>query len=101
LPVELEVTGYSSWGATVTPVPGSEGLAWQVEDLRPGEGGVITVTAILSPALTSALVLTNTAIITAPLEGWPGDNRSEAAVQVVLPTPYHWRIWLPLIMREE
>jgi uncharacterized repeat protein (TIGR01451 family) len=100
LPVELQVTGYSSWGANVTPVPGSEGVAWQVEDLGPGQGGVITVTAVLSPALTSALVLTNTAIITAPLEGWPGDNVAEAVLQVILPPAYDWRIWLPVIMRQ-
>jgi uncharacterized repeat protein (TIGR01451 family) len=101
LPIELEATGYSSRGATITPVPGSETFAWQVEDLRPGEGGVITVTAILSPSLTSALVLTNTAIITAPLDGWPGDNVAEAVLQVNPPGPYSYNIWLPLIMRRE
>jgi hypothetical protein len=47
------------------------------------------------------MVLTNTAIITAPLEGWPGDNIAEAVLQVSLPLPYHWRIWLPVITRGE
>ncbi|MGD8463961.1 MAG: hypothetical protein PVI09_08840 [Anaerolineae bacterium] len=101
LPVELQPTGYSASGAALTPVAGSETFAWQVEDLSPGQGGVITVTAVLSPALTSPMVLTNTAIITAPLEGWPGDNVAEAALQVSLPLPYHWRIWLPVITRGE
>jgi hypothetical protein len=100
LPVELEVTGYSSWGAALTPVAGSETFAWQVENLSPGQGGVITMTAVLSPALTSAMVLTNTAIITAPLEGWPEDNVAAAELQVILPPAYDWKIWLPVIMRQ-
>jgi uncharacterized repeat protein (TIGR01451 family) len=100
LPVELQATGYSASGAAVTPVAGSEAYAWQVEDLSPGQGGVITITAVLSPALASGLVLTNTAIITAPLEGWPEDNVAQAVLPVTVPTGYDWRIWLPLIMRQ-
>jgi uncharacterized repeat protein (TIGR01451 family) len=104
LPAEIEVTGFASSGAATTPVPGGQDLVWQVADLKPGEGGVITVTAIVSPLLTSALVLTNTAIITTPLEMWPGDNLAQAVLQVILgPPPFEpaARIWLPLIMRGE
>jgi uncharacterized repeat protein (TIGR01451 family) len=98
-PLEIEFTGYSSWGAPVTLTVGSDTFSWQVADLGPGEGGIITVTSIVSPALTSALVLTNTAIITAPLEGWPGDNVAEAVLQVNAAPQYPWQIWLPLIER--
>ena len=101
LPIELQITGFSFWGPALTPVAGSESFAWQVADLAPGEGGRITVTAILSPTLTSAMVLTNTAIITAPLEGWPEDNAGQAVLQVILPPAYDWRIWLAVIMRGE
>jgi uncharacterized repeat protein (TIGR01451 family) len=101
LPLELEVTGYGSWGAAITPVTGSENLAWLVEDLGPGEGGIITVTALLSPALTSGPVLTNTAIITASLEAWPEDNVAQAVLRVIPPPAPQWRIWLPLVVRWE
>jgi len=56
---------------------------------------------VLSPALTSPLVLTNTATITAPFEMRPNDNLAQAVLEVSPPTPPKWVIWLPVIMREE
>jgi hypothetical protein len=47
------------------------------------------------------MVLTNTAIITAPLEGRPEDNVAEAVLQVTVPPAFDWRIWLPVILRWE
>jgi len=73
----------STRGATITPTAGFEPFVWQVADLEPGAGGIITVTAILSPALTGPLAITNTALITAPLEAQPGDNVAQAVLHVI------------------
>ena len=84
LPTEIEATGFSYWGMPITPTAGSPAFSWEVADLAPGEGGVITVAAILSPQLTGTLTITNTAIITAPLEARPEDNLAEAVLHVIL-----------------
>ena len=94
IPPEIMVTGYASWGAPITPLEGGEDLAWQVADLEPGAGGVITVTAILSPALTGPLAITNTAIIAAPGEAWPEDNVAEAVLHVIQGLASLWRLIL-------
>lgn len=56
----LQNPQFTSSGATVTPRAG-EPLAWDVEDLAPGTGGVITLTATLSPTFIG--LLSNTATI--------------------------------------
>jgi uncharacterized repeat protein (TIGR01451 family) len=84
LPPELQATGYDSWGATITATSASPGYAWEVADLAPGEGGGITLTAVVSPELTGTLAMTNTAIITAPQEARPEDNLAEAVLHVIL-----------------
>jgi len=71
LPPEIMAIDYAYAGAQITPAADSQPFVWQVADLEPGAGGVITVTATLSPALSGPLAITNTAIITAPLEAWP------------------------------
>jgi uncharacterized repeat protein (TIGR01451 family) len=84
LPAEIVVTGITYLGAEIVPVDGGGGLAWQVADLEPGAGGIITMTGVLSPALTAQLTITNTAIIGTPLEAQPEDNVAEAILQVIL-----------------
>jgi uncharacterized repeat protein (TIGR01451 family) len=102
MPAEIAATGYSSWGLPITPLAAIEGLAWQVADIGPGQGGVITVTGVLSPVLTGALAITNTATISTPLETRLEDNIAEASLYVSasLQSP-GWAIWLPLIVRQQ
>lgn len=75
-------TFVGSSGANVTPIAGST-FAWQVEDLDPNEGGVITITGVVSTGLSSIDILTNTAIITSPDEGGNIGNNSSSADVVV------------------
>lgn len=44
IPAGLSNLSYTNSGATLTPISG-ETYAWQVENLAPGEGGIITITA--------------------------------------------------------
>ncbi len=63
VPAEVTGLGVISSGVAITRVMGV-GYAWTVQDLAPDEGGVITITGVISPDLTVALNLTNTAVIT-------------------------------------
>jgi len=85
LPASISVTGYAYAGAPITPTAGAQPFVWQVADLAPGAGGIITVTGVLSPALIGPLAITNTAIITAPGEAQPADNVAWAILQVTPP----------------
>ena len=78
----LTTPSYTSSGALVTPT-GDVSFTWQVEDLAPGEGGVITLTGRLTTCLPVGDILTNTATITSPLEEIePADNHDSAGVTV-------------------
>lgn len=55
------LTALDHTGTIMLPLPGQT-LTWEVFDLAPGEGGVLTITAIVSPTFTG--LLTNTATIT-------------------------------------
>jgi uncharacterized repeat protein (TIGR01451 family) len=98
LPVSVTVSGVINAGAAITPTGSVWPLAWQVQDLAPGEGGVITITAVLNDTLTEGQVLTNTAVITCTTtDSDPGNNRGRAGMTVI-PGELH-RIYLPLIFR--
>ena len=55
---------YLSTGAAITDTGHVPSYAWQVQDLPPGEGGVITITGIITPALEATHSFSNTAAIT-------------------------------------
>ena len=64
-------------------------------DLAPGEGGVVTVTATISPEYVG--VLTNTARIQATArEATPEDNEAHLVTQVV---PAKHEVYLPVVYR--
>ncbi len=89
----LTQLGYTGDTALITPT-GSLSFTWQVRDLPPGAGGVITITGIVSPGLSLGTVFTNTATITsATVDGYPDNNSS--SVRVVIQT----RIFLPLLLK--
>ncbi len=82
--VPLTVTNVASTssGTSVTPIAGPD-FRWQVEDLSPAEGGLITLTGQINPALTDGGVFTNTVQIgSATADGVTGNNSSSVGVTV-------------------
>ncbi len=75
---------FTSSGVTVTPT-GSTPFVWQVADMAPGTGGVITVTGIISPELLSETTIVNTAVISNSADITPTNNSSTAVTQVIIP----------------
>ena len=77
----------SSSGATITATVGSN-FVWQVQDLAPGQGGIITVTGQLSNSLPHDHVFMNTAVIaSAGIDSEPGDNSSSIGVTIDAAAP--------------
>jgi len=64
VPITLAIESVTSSDAQIKPI-GSVSYTWQVEDLPPGTGGVITITSIVSPSASGVFSLTNQAIIIA------------------------------------
>jgi uncharacterized repeat protein (TIGR01451 family) len=85
---------YTTTGATITPT-GTISYVWEAQELAPRASGVITITGVVSPSLSTGMVLTNTSTITSTtVEGNPSDNRSSARVLI----PSSW-LFLPLVVR--
>ncbi len=83
LPLALTNVHSLTVGAVITPRVGSP-FVWDVADLAPGEGGVITITATLSPTFVG--FISNTAYIHTPALERLGNNVSHSIVtQVGLP----------------
>lgn len=86
IPVSVTNTGVISHGVIITPVSGTR-YVWQVQDLASGEGGVITISGVLSESLTRGTFV-NTAVITnTRSDNSPGNNTDKASVIVEPPTP--------------
>lgn len=63
-------------GAALVPQPGVQ-FVWQVADLPPNTGGIITLTGVISSQLNAVTVLTNVAAITSSAtDPIPGNNQS-------------------------
>ncbi|MCL4266213.1 MAG: DUF11 domain-containing protein [Anaerolineae bacterium] len=75
---------FTSSGAVITPT-GSLPFVWEVADLTPGTGGVITVTGIISPELLSEMTIVNTAVISNSTDITSTNNSSTAVTQVIIP----------------
>ena len=81
VPVSVTNTGVVSSGVAITQVV--PGYVWNVQALGVGQGGVITVTGVLSDPLPVGASFTNTAIIaTGDADADAGDNRSAVGVTV-------------------
>ena len=72
-----------SAGAEIT-LTGNSPYVWQVEDLSPGEGGVITITALISPGTPAGTILTNTATIASVISDTSPDNNAAIVTSTVL-----------------
>lgn len=89
VPVSLTNPVVTWSGARITPTAALQ-YVWEVEDLLPGEGGIITITGRVTASLASgeSAVLTNTAEIAAQEEDpQPVNNRETAAVTVLSAAP--------------
>ncbi len=85
IPAGLTNISYHSSGVSITP-SGSISYVWQVEDLSPGEGGIITISGVLSNP--SVGVFTNTATIaTSYIETDTSDNTAQAGLMVTAADP--------------
>ena len=73
-----------------------------MEDLSPGEGGVITLTGMLSQGLPTGHIFTNTAVITSTTaEITPTNNSSSAGVTVGPAQAEDVYIYLPIILKNQ
>jgi uncharacterized repeat protein (TIGR01451 family) len=96
IPVSVTHTSVISSGVVITRRGGAR-YAWEVADLSPGAGGVITITGVLSQVL-SAGPFTNTAVITTTaMESDVTNNSDSASVTVSTIEPRH--IYLPLVLK--
>jgi uncharacterized repeat protein (TIGR01451 family) len=103
VPIILTTVSVSSSGAHITST-GNVSYTWQVEDLTPGEGGVITIAGVVSPSLGGPFILINTATITAAdfgcTDGHLNDQHFYNNVSVVRNTVAPYRAYLPIVMRD-
>jgi uncharacterized repeat protein (TIGR01451 family) len=93
LPEVLQDPTVISMGAVITPRVGSR-FAWDVADLAAGEGGTITMTAVVSPTA-ATFSITNTATITATAV--ETDTVNNSSTSMIVANPY--LLYLPVIMR--
>jgi uncharacterized repeat protein (TIGR01451 family) len=96
IPVSVTQVLWSASGANVVLREGTA-YAWDVDDLAPGEGGIITITGRLSDALPPGHVFTNTAAIASAGDTQLQDNTSAAWVVIAVSD---YRVCLPLVLRD-
>ena len=79
-----QLTALDHTGTIVLPLPGQT-LTWEVFDLAPGEGGVLTITAVVSATYTG--LLTNTATIATTIFDSDIDNNTSPPVVTEVRAP--------------
>ena len=87
VPNELTGVHATGSGAAITET-GVISYSWQVEDLMPDQGGIITITGLVKTGLAGGLLVTNTAeIAAATQESDATDNTESVAVTVINVAP--------------
>ena len=84
VPAEVQNLTIVNSGIAITPT-GIVPYAWQVGDMAVGEGGTITITAIISPELMIETTIVNTVEITSSLDVTTTNNVDTAVSQVIIP----------------
>jgi uncharacterized repeat protein (TIGR01451 family) len=98
IPTVTNVSFVSS-GALVTP-SGSLSYTWQVQDLPPDAGGVITIFGRISLTDSGGFNLTNQATITAAeIDVNSDNNQASVSSQVAYQPVYPSRLYLPVILK--
>jgi uncharacterized repeat protein (TIGR01451 family) len=96
IPLSITVTSVVSSGATISNTGASPPYTWEVQDLAPGEGGVITISGYIAQNVNGGPTLVNTAtIVSTAVDSEMGDNASRAALTV-----YDSFIYLPLVLKK-
>jgi uncharacterized repeat protein (TIGR01451 family) len=80
VPVSVTVSGVVSSGVAITDTGTIPGYVWEVQDLAPGQGGVITITGVLSAALLAGARVDNTAEIAANVGSTPYSSTARITV---------------------
>lgn len=83
IPISVTDTSVISSGVAITLVTGTR-YVWDIAPLSAGQGGVITITGVLSSGLQIGDAFTNTAVITSALDSDSSNNHSSVGVHVVL-----------------
>ncbi len=81
IPVSVTDTSVVSSGVAITQT--SPGYVWQVQNLTPGQGGIITITGVVSPGLMTDTLVANTATITSSTPDADLANNSDVATLTV------------------
>jgi uncharacterized repeat protein (TIGR01451 family) len=89
VPVSLTVQSVVSSGVAITDTGASPPYVWDVQDLAPGAGGVITVSGVLSNPLAAGTFTNTVAIATSDTESDLDNNESSASVTVSTPPGCH------------
>ncbi|MCD4738040.1 MAG: cadherin-like domain-containing protein, partial [Anaerolineae bacterium] len=88
VPVSVTVQNVISSGMTITDTGIRPGYVWQVQDLPPGAGGVITITGVLNSTGLPTGVFTNSGTIgSATVDSDPTNNSGTAGVMVLNVAP--------------
>jgi uncharacterized repeat protein (TIGR01451 family) len=82
VPITLTNVSYTSAGAVITPT-GSFSYTWEVEDLAPGQGGVITVTGTVDASVGTLFSLSNHTEITATTDDPALSNNTSTASNTI------------------
>ncbi|HOT90750.1 MAG TPA: DNRLRE domain-containing protein [Anaerolineae bacterium] len=88
---------YAHSGTVIMPSP-AVSLTWEVFNLAPNAGGILTVSVVVSPTFTGWLTNTATIATTAPEVAF-ANNTSVAYTFVESPPPARHYLYLPLVMR--
>jgi uncharacterized repeat protein (TIGR01451 family) len=86
IPVSLTAASVTSSGVAITDTGANPSFVWDVQNLVPGQGGRITITARISPNLSSNTSFSNSATITGTGDLTPSNNTASAGVTVNVPT---------------
>jgi len=95
-PTAVVDTTFESSGPNVSLSSSVEDCVWQVDDLAPGEEGTIVITGIVDPNMKDGGELVSTAVISADVDSFNGNNIAVAAL-IVQNTGY--TTYLPIIIK--
>jgi len=83
---QLHSISYINNGANIT-LTGTSPLRWEIADLAPGEGGIITITATPQTELSNGFLITNTAQMSALMGDGITLNRTRAKQSQIIDIP--------------
>jgi hypothetical protein len=95
LPLEVQLLGISQTGVLITLTQQSPALVWEIDALKPGSGGVITLTGEVTAALQPAYSLTNWVTLSPAGDYAPEDNVASATSVIS-----RHGIFLPSVLRD-